>query len=185
MCLLTNERYKTYQTVLSFDRLGHTPGVGHGVPCGVGVKFVFFRNSTRFGVWVTYMNGICNGTIFGSPPPGSLGRSQKVKYHLIWITKSILKTFKPNFVYLLTNERYIIYQAGFSFGRLGHAQGCDFWVPLSLGDKKNPKFNHIWCVNYLNELHMNQHHFLGPQTPRPWGGVKNLIFWTWSCGISN
>ena len=28
MCLLTNERYKTYQTGLSFRRLGHAPGMG-------------------------------------------------------------------------------------------------------------------------------------------------------------
>ena len=28
-------------------------------------------------------------------------------------------------------------------------------------------------------------HFLGPHPLGPWGGVKNLIFWTWSCGISN
>ena len=36
MCLLTNERYKTYQTGFSFGRLGHAPGVGLGVPWGVG-----------------------------------------------------------------------------------------------------------------------------------------------------
>ena len=28
MCLLTNERYKTYQTRFSFGHLGHAPGVG-------------------------------------------------------------------------------------------------------------------------------------------------------------
>ena len=28
MCLLTHERYKTYQTGFSFGRLGHAPGVG-------------------------------------------------------------------------------------------------------------------------------------------------------------
>ena len=83
MCLLTNEKYKTYQTGFSFGRLGHAPGVelggtvGGGGGGGVGGS----RNSTRFGVCVTYMNGICNGTIFGSPSPGALGRSQKVKYH--------------------------------------------------------------------------------------------------------
>ena len=31
--------------------------------------------------------------------------------------------FKPNFVCLLTNERYKTYQTGFLFGRLGHAPG--------------------------------------------------------------
>ena len=60
---------------------------------------------------------------FWSPPPGALGRGQKVKYHKISITKSISKIFKPNFVCLLTNERYKTYQTGFSFRRLGHAPG--------------------------------------------------------------
>ena len=60
---------------------------------------------------------------FGSPPPGALGRGLKVKYHKISITKSISKIFKPNFVCLLTNERYKKYQTGFSFHRLGHAPG--------------------------------------------------------------
>ena len=68
------------------------------------------------------MNGACNGTFFLAPPPGALGRDQKVKYHNE-ITKSISKIFKPNFVCLLTNERYKTYQTGFSFGHLGHAPG--------------------------------------------------------------
>ena len=34
------------------------------------------------------MTGACNGIFFASPP-GALGRSQNVKYHLISITKSI------------------------------------------------------------------------------------------------
>ena len=42
MCLLTNERYKTYQTGFSFGRLGHAPGVGLGGTVGVvGSKFFF------------------------------------------------------------------------------------------------------------------------------------------------
>ena len=46
---------------------------------------------------------------------------QNVKYHLISITKSISKIFIPNFVCVLTNERYKTYQTGFLFCRLGHA----------------------------------------------------------------
>ena len=34
MCLLTNERYKTYQTGFSFGRLSHVPGVGLGGTVG-------------------------------------------------------------------------------------------------------------------------------------------------------
>ena len=65
-----------------------------------------------------------NGTqsqFFLAPPPGALGRGQKIKYHLISITKSISKIFIPNCVCVLTNERYKTYQTGFLFCRLGHA----------------------------------------------------------------
>ena len=44
MCLLTHERYKTYQTGFSFGRLGHAPGVGLGGTVGVGdAKKFFFK----------------------------------------------------------------------------------------------------------------------------------------------
>ena len=107
MGLLTNEQYTTYQKGYSFGRLGHTPGVGLRGTRGVGVKNVFFRKSNF--VRVTHVNGMYNSTIFWYSPPGALGRGQKVKYHLISITKSILKIFKPNFVCLLVNERYKSY----------------------------------------------------------------------------
>ena len=61
-------------------------------------------------------------SIFFVPPPGALGRDQNVKYNLISITKSISKIFIPNFVCVLTNERYKTYQTGI-FCRLGHALG--------------------------------------------------------------
>ena len=58
--------------------------------------------------------GRATSNFFLAPPPGALGRGQKVKYHLISITKSISKIFIPNFVCVLTNERYKTYQTGFS-----------------------------------------------------------------------
>ena len=64
---------------------------------------------------------------FLAPPPGALGRGQKVKYHLISIIKSISQIFIPNFVCVLTNERYKTYQTGFSFWPLGHAPGVGLW----------------------------------------------------------
>ena len=84
MCLLTNERYKTYQTGFSFRCLGHAPGVGLGGTLGVEwSKKIFFRNSTRFGVWVAYINGTCNGTIVLDPHPlgpwGGAKRSNIIK----------------------------------------------------------------------------------------------------------
>ena len=65
---------------------------------------------------------------FLAPSPGALGRGQKVKYHLIAITKSISKIFIPNFVCVLTNERYKTYQTGFSLNCQGHAQGVGLGV---------------------------------------------------------
>ena len=42
VCVLTNERYKTYQTGFSFRRLGHAPGLGLGGTGGAqGVKKKF------------------------------------------------------------------------------------------------------------------------------------------------
>ena len=73
------------------------------------------------------MNGACNGKFVLASPPGALGRGQKVKYHLISITRSVSKIFIPNFVRVLTNERYITYQAGFLFCRLGHAPEVGLW----------------------------------------------------------
>ena len=72
----------TYQAGFSFGPLGHAPGVGlGGTVGGWGVKKLFFPNSTRFDVWVAYINDTCNSAIFWSPPPRALGRGQKVKYH--------------------------------------------------------------------------------------------------------
>ena len=58
--------------------------------------------------------------------PRPLGRSQKVKYQ-ISITKSISKIFIPNFVCVLTNERYKTYQTGIILYHLGHAPGVRLW----------------------------------------------------------
>ena len=73
---------------------------------------------------------------FLAPPTGALGRGQKVKYHLISITKSISKNFVPNFVCVLTNERYKTYQTGFLF-ILVIPQGWDFGaLGVPRGSKK-------------------------------------------------
>ena len=67
--------------------------------------------------------GRATSNFFLALPPGALGRGQKVKYHLISITKSISKIFFPNFVCVLTYKSYKTYQTGFSFCPLGHAPG--------------------------------------------------------------
>ena len=79
--------------------------------------------------------------IFFAPPPGALGKGQKVKYHLISITKSISKIFIPNFVCVLTNERYKTYQMGFSFCPLDHATGVG--LRGAQGGSKNFKHGHV------------------------------------------
>ena len=70
-----------YQTRILFGRLGHGPGVGLGVLWGGGGGGLggatFFRNLTIFGMWVTYMNGTCNGTIFLVPAPWGLREGPK------------------------------------------------------------------------------------------------------------
>ena len=69
---------------------------------------------------------------FFCPAPGALGMGQKVKYHLISITKSISKIFMPNFVCVLTNERYKTYQTGFSFGVLGESKTLAWGFAMAL-----------------------------------------------------
>ena len=90
------------------------------------------------------MNLACDVKLFFDPPPVALGRGQKVKFHLISITKSISKIFIPNFVCVLTNERYKTYQMGFSFCRLGYAPGVGLWAAGGAqGVKKNLFFNMV------------------------------------------
>ena len=44
VCVLTNERYKTYQTGFSFCCLGHAPGVGLWGAVGAQVDNLFFKH---------------------------------------------------------------------------------------------------------------------------------------------
>ena len=73
------------------------------------------------------MNGVCNGKIVFGLVPWSPEEGQRVKYYFISITKSISKIFIPNFVCVLTNERYKTNQTGFSFYYLGHGPGVGLW----------------------------------------------------------
>ena len=82
-------------------------------------------------------------TAFFAPPPGALGRDQKVQYHLISITKSISKIFILNFVCVLTNERYKAYQTGFSLCSLGHAPGVGLWALGVHRWSKKVKHGHV------------------------------------------
>ena len=84
-------------------------------------------------------------------PCGRAKRSNIINYQNS-ITKSISKIFKPNFVCLLTNERYKTYQTGFSFGCLGHAPGVV--LGGTVVGLEAQFFSEIqtdfWCVSYLH-----------------------------------
>ena len=124
---------------------------------------------------------------FFCPAPRGPGRGQKVKYHLISITKSISKIFIPNFVCVLTNERYKTYQTGFFFIlSSGSCPRGGTWRNLGTKIKFRPavcplcclllnhwtKFNQIWCVSYSHEWGAQRQFFIWPRTLGPWGEVK-------------
>ena len=94
--------------------------------------------------------GRATANFFLALPPGALGRGQKVKYHLISITKSISKIFILNFVCVLTNERFKTYQTGLSFCGLGHAPGVGL---RGAGVPRGSKFFFIqtWSCGISNQ----------------------------------
>ena len=82
-----------------------------------------WRNSTKFGVWVSPINGACNGNFFGPAPLGPWeGSKGQILFYFNY--NPISKIFIPNFVCVLTNVRF---QTGFSFCCLGHAPGVGLW----------------------------------------------------------
>ena len=167
VCLLTHEKYKTYQTGFSFGRLGHAPGVGlRGTVGGLGVKNFFISKFNQ--IWcVSYLHEwhMHRRYFLGPHPLGPWGGAKRSNIIKSELQSQFQRFLKPNFVYLLANEIYITYQTGFSFGRLGQAQGWDLGYRGGLGVKKFffPKFNQILCVSYSHEWH----NFLGPPPPPP------------------
>ena len=66
--------------------------------------------------------------LFLAPPPGTLGRGQKVKFIQISISKSILKILTSNFAHVLSSDRSTTYWTGFCLrppgvGWWGRGQG--------------------------------------------------------------
>ena len=122
---------------------------------------------------LTWM-GRATSNFFLAPSPGALGRGQKIKYNLISITKSISKIFIPNFVCVLTNERYKTYQTGFSFCPLGGTLGR-WGCP---GGQK--KIIQTWSCGISNrrgwraEQNASKIFILGSNW-WPWGEVKGQI----------
>ena len=89
------------------------------------------------------MNGARNVKLFLAPPPGALGRSQKVKYHLISITVNFKDFYTKLCVFSqMKVSKYIrrdfhsvpwVMPQGWDFGALG--------VPR--GSKKKFKHRHV------------------------------------------
>ena len=178
MCLLTNDRYKTYQKGFLFGHLGHAPGVGLGGTLGGlgGQKKFFSEIQPDLVCELLTSMAHATGHFFWSPPPGALGRGQKVKYYKISITKSISKIFKPNFVCLLTNERYKTYQTGFSFPHLGHAPGVG--LGGTMGGRKTffPQIQPDLVCELLTSMAHATVQFLGSPPPGALGKGQKVKY---------
>ena len=99
MCLLRNERYKTF----SFRRQGYAPG---GRTCryrgGLGSQKKFPKFNQIWRVSYLHQWHMQRHNFFGAPPPGALGRGQKVKYH-----KVNFKVFLNQTLCVFSQKKYI------------------------------------------------------------------------------
>ena len=129
MVVLTNERYKTYQTGFSFCHLGHALGVGLGVLRGPTLNSIMLSPPKPLDQ--IQPNSVCElltcmghatTKIFWTRPQGHWG-GVKDQISVNFNYNSTSKIFIPNFLCVLTNDIYETYQTGFSFCRLGHALG--------------------------------------------------------------
>ena len=90
----------------------------------------------------TYEWGVKQQFIFG-PAPWGLGEGSKGQISFNFNYKVNFKDFIPNFVCVLTNERYKTYQMGFSFCCLGHAPGVELWGAGGAQVAKNLFFSNM------------------------------------------
>ena len=109
------------------------------------------------------MNGTCTGAIFMPPPPWCLWEGPKGHISLNLSYKVNFKYFQTN----LTNERYITYETGFSFGRLGHTQGWDLGVSWGLGSFFYEIQPDLMCELLSLMAHAPAQFFLGPRPLGP------------------
>ena len=86
------------------------------------------------------------------PAPWGPREGSKGQISFISITKSISKIFIPNFVCVLTNERYKTYQTGFLFCRLGHAPGVGLWSAGGAKGGQTIFFFKKWSCGISNRL---------------------------------
>ena len=128
------------------------------------------------------MNVICNGTIFWVPAPWGPGEGPKGQISLSTIKFQLLSQFQR-----FLNQTLCVFSQMKDIKHIRRDFHSGTWVMPRGGTSGYrggwgaqkiffQKFNQIWCVSYLHELHMQEHNYLGPQPLGPWGGVKNLIF---------
>ena len=100
--------------VIASARLSIRPSVCYAIS-----SLTIGRNSTKFGVRVTHMSGVCNSTFWPSPwGPGRVQRSTNI------FEKSISMIFISNFLCVLTNKRYGIFIMSPRSYRRGGTWGC-------------------------------------------------------------
>ena len=149
-----------------------------GVPWGVwGSKFFLFRNSTKFGVWVTYMNGTCTGAIFWVPTPWGLGEGPKGQISLNLNYKVNFKGFKTKLC--VSSHKWNIYNIsdGIFIRPPGSSPGVGLGVPWGVGGKKN-FFSEIqpdFVCELLTWMAHAPAQFFGSPPPGALGRVKGSI----------
>ena len=107
VCVLTNERYKTYQTGFSFCCLGHAPGVGFwgaGVPRGA-TNFFFKHRHVAYQIDRDDEQNRMQVKFSSYSQTGDLGVRSKGQISLNFDYHVNSKIFIPNFVCFLTNKR--------------------------------------------------------------------------------
>ena len=90
---------------------------------------------------MSYINGHATLNCFW-PRPWGPGEGSKGQISLNSITKSISKICVPNFLCVLSNERFKAYQTGFLFCRLSYALGVVLWGAVCPGGQKLFYFKH-------------------------------------------
>ena len=174
MCLLTNERYKTYQTGFSFGHLGHAPGVGLWGTVGVewSKKKILKFNQ----IWcVSYLHQwhMQRHSFFGPHPLGPWGGAKRSNI-IESQSQSQFQRFLNQTLCVFSQMKDIKHiRRDFHSVAWVMPQGWDLGIPWGVGGPQLffPKFNQIWCVSYSHQWHIQRHNFFGPRLLGPWGGA--------------
>ena len=130
------------------------------------------------------MERVCNGTFFGPAPWGSEGPKGQILLNIIkFQLQSQFQRILNQTLCVFSQMKYIKHiRRDFHSLAWVMPQGSDLGVPwggeVEWSKKKIfPKFNQLWCVSNLHQLHMQRAQFFGPNPLGPWGGAKrsNII----------